>query len=192
VTSEPNTGQAQAITSGETLAAKRYALAAFELAREHGDIAAWQTAMVEMAEFMSDPEVRRVLLNTRVSQEPKQRLIEAALGNLPQRPLNLARLLVRKNRSALAAEIAAAFNQMAEAERGVTRARARTAVPLSDAEKDALARRLREQTGHEVILDFEVDPSLLGGVVLLMGDRLIDASTRGRLEAMRDQLVGAL
>ena len=194
MTSEQNSGagQGQAIASGDTLAARRYAVAAFELAKEHGDYDAWSAAFTEIAEFMADPEVRRVLENTRVSREPKQRLVEAALGDLPPLPLNLARLLVQKNRTGLAPDIAAAYRELTEAERGVTRARATTAVPLSEAEVAALARRLQEQTGGEVILDVEVDPSLLGGLVVQIGDKLIDASTRAKLEAMRESLVGAL
>jgi F-type H+-transporting ATPase subunit delta len=184
--------QAQASASGETLAARRYALAAFEIAKERGEIDAWRDAMDQIAEFMTDPEVRRVLENTRVGQEPKQRLIATALADLPTLPLNLARLLVRKHRTALAGDIAVAFRQLIEDERGITRAHARTAVPLSEVEIEALARRLEAQTGHEVILDVEVDPSVLGGVVVQIGDRLIDASTRARLQALRENLVGAL
>jgi F-type H+-transporting ATPase subunit delta len=194
VTSEQNAsaGQNQVFASGETLAAKRYALAAFQIAKERGEIDAWRDALAQIAEFMSDPEVRRVLENTRVGQDPKQRLIDAALGDLPALPLNLARLLVRKHRTALAADIALSFSQMIEEERGITHAHARTAVPLSEAEVADLARRLQQQTGREVILDVEVDPSVLGGVIVQIGDRLIDASTRAKLQAMRESLVGAL
>ena len=194
MTSEQNSGagQSQAFASGETLAAKRYALAAFQIAKEHGDFDSWRDAMAQIAEFMSDAEVRRVLENTRVGQEPKQRLIAAALGDLPALPLNLARLLVRKHRTALAPDIALAFSQLIEEERGITHAHARTAIPLSDAEVADLSRRLQQQTGQEVILDVQVDPSLLGGVVVQIGDRLIDASTRARLHALRESLVGAL
>jgi F-type H+-transporting ATPase subunit delta len=194
VTSEPNASadRNQAIASGETLAAKRYALAAFQIAQERGDVEAWRSAMDQIAEFMGDSEVRRVLENTRVGQDPKQRLIGAALGDLPELPLNLARLLVRKHRTALAGEIAYAFSQLIEEERGITHAHARTAVPLNEAEVADLAQRLQQQTGHEVILDVEVDPTVLGGVVVQIGDRLIDASTRARLQAMRESLVGAL
>ena len=194
MTNQQDSGDSQArrIASGESLAAKRYALAAFELARESGDIDAWRDAIAQIAEFMTDPEVRRVLDNTRVGQEPKQRLIDAALGDLPQLPLNLARLLVRKNRTSLAGDIADWFNQFVEQEQGIQRARARTAVPLSDAEVAELTQRLEAQTGSRVVLDVEVDPTILGGVVIQIGDRLIDASTRARLHALRESLVGAL
>ena len=184
--------KAAVIASGDSLAAKRYALAALDIAKEHGTIAEWTDALSQIGEFMTDPEVRRVLENTRVSQEPKQRLIDAALSDLPALPLNLARLLVRKHRTALAGEIASQFNQLVEAESGIEHARAVTAVPLSDAERVALEQRLQQQTGHKVILDVEVDPTLLGGLVVQIGDRLVDASTKARLQAMRESLVGAL
>jgi F-type H+-transporting ATPase subunit delta len=194
VTSEQNAGadRYQKIATGETLAAKRYALAAFQIAQEQGNVEAWRDGLAQIAEFMGDPEVRRVLENTRVTPEPKQRLIEAALGDIDPMPLNLARLLLRKHRTALAGEIAFAFGQLIETDRGITHAVARTAVPLSDTEKADLARRLQEQTGKEVILQVEVDPSVLGGVVVQIGDRLFDASTRAKLRAMRESLVGAL
>jgi F-type H+-transporting ATPase subunit delta len=194
VTSEPDatSSQLDGTVSGENLAAKRYAQAAFEIAREQGEVQAWRDGLNQIAVFMSDPEVRRVLENTRVGQEPKQNLIVTALGDTLPLALNLARLLVRKNRTALAPDIAGYFEQLMEQERGVSRVRAITAVPMNDAERDALTQRLREQTGNEVILQVEVDPSLLGGLVLQIGDRLIDASTRGRLQAMRESLVGSV
>jgi F-type H+-transporting ATPase subunit delta len=190
LTNEPSPEQAPA--GGDSLAAKRYAMAAFELAQERGDTDAWLTAIRQIAEFMGDPEVMRVLENSRVGQEPKQRLIEAALSDLPPLPLNLARLLVRKNRTALAVDIGSQFEQLLEQQRGISRARAITAVPLGDAERNALALRLREQTGKEVLLETGVDPELLGGVVVQIGDRLIDASTRARLRALRENLVRAV
>jgi F-type H+-transporting ATPase subunit delta len=190
LTSEP-TALNDGAGEGENLAAKRYAMAAFELAQEHKDTDAWLTAVRQMAEFMGDPEVRRVLENTRVGQEPKQRLIDLALSDLPALPLNLARLLVRKNRTALAVDIADQFERLLEEQRGVSRAKATTAVPLGDAERQALFRQLSQRMGGEVVLETEVDPELLGGVVVQIGDRLIDASTRSKLRALRDNLTRA-
>jgi F-type H+-transporting ATPase subunit delta len=192
VTSEPTAGTGQVETSGEAIAAKRYALAVLALADQHGDAPAWQDVLRQIADFMTDPDVRRVLENTRVGQEPKQRLIAAALNDLPVLQLNFARLLVRKHRTALAHDISLIFDRLLEEQQGVTRAKATTAVALNDAERNALAARLREQVGHDVILETDVDPDLLGGVVVQIGDRLIDASTRAKLTAMRERLVGAL
>ncbi|HWO74236.1 MAG TPA: F0F1 ATP synthase subunit delta [Dehalococcoidia bacterium] len=182
--------RAAAAVSGDAVAARRYAQAVFELAQERGDAAAWQDSLRQIAEFMSDPEVRRVLENARVSQEAKQRLVAAALADLPGLALNFARLLVRKGRTNLAWQIADQFNQMLEAQSGISRARAITAVPIGDAEREALQRRLEEQLGRKVVIEPEVDPNLLGGVVIQIGDRLIDASTRAKLRALRESLVG--
>ena len=174
------------------LAAKRYAQAAFELAAQAGNLAEWSGALDEIASFMGDDEVRRVLENTRVAQEAKQQLIEAALADLAPLPLNLARLLVRKSRPTLAGEIAAEFKRLAEAREGVVHARALTAVELSGDERESLARRLREQTGRQIVLETAVEPGLVGGVVVQIGDRLIDASTRGRLAALRKTLAESM
>jgi F-type H+-transporting ATPase subunit delta len=172
---------------GESLAAKRYAQAAFELAGS--DLAGWQRAIEEIAEFMGDDEVRKVLENSRIPQEPKMRLVAAALADLPAMPLNLARVLVRKSRTALAPTIAEQFSAMVQAQQGIQKAHATTAVPLTSAEQEALAQRLQASTGHPVELETDVDPELLGGVVVQIGDRLIDASVRGKLDALRKALV---
>ena len=66
------------------------------------------------------------------------------------------------------------------------------AKPPKTAQRQALARRLGEQTGLRIVLETAVDPRLLGGVVIQIGDRLVDASTRARLEALRQSLVGAV
>ena len=65
----------------------------------------------------------------------------------------------------------------------------RTAVELSEEQRNALAAQLAQATGKQVLLEGEVDPSLLGGAVIRLGDRLIDGSTRSRLRALRSQLV---
>ena len=173
-------------------AARRYARAAFELAQEKGAVLEWTSAIDQIAQFMMRPDVRNALSNTRFSQESKQKLVEAGLGDLPPLPLNFARLLVRKSRARLIADIASVFHEMVEAQRGIARATAHTAIALTDVERDALVLQLRQRTGKDVVLQTEVDPSLLGGVVIQIGDRLIDGSTKAKLEALRQSLVGAV
>jgi F-type H+-transporting ATPase subunit delta len=177
---------------GLETAAKRYAQAAFELASRDKDIESWAASIDAIAEFMSEADIKRVLENTRVSQETKLQLIGAGLGDLPRMPLNLARLLVRKGRTNLAGDIAAAFRQLVDDESGIAHVYARTAVPIDEAELAALTTRLRDRTGKNVVLETEVDPSLLGGIVIQIGDQLVDASTRARLQALRGSLVGAV
>jgi ATP synthase F1 delta subunit len=140
--------------TGESLAAKRYAQAAYELAGS--DLAGWQGAIDEIAEFMGDDEVRKVLENSRVPREPKLRLVAAALADLPALQLNLARVLVRKGRTALAPEIAVQFRGLVAAQQGIQKAVATTAVPLTSAEQETLSQRIEASTGHPVELETEV------------------------------------
>jgi F-type H+-transporting ATPase subunit delta len=174
------------------IAAKRYAQAAFELALESDALAAWTGALGRIAHFMSDGDAARALLNGRVSRDVKHQLIDAGLGDLPRTALNLAHILVNKGRIGLATEIAEQFTRMVEEHQGLSRAKATTAVDLSDTDREALLQRLRQSTGRQVLLETSVDPAILGGVVVQIGDRLIDGSTKSRLEALRDSLVGAV
>ena len=170
------------------VAAKRYAQAAFDLAGP--DAAAWTPALDRIAVFLTESDSARVLQNPRVTAETKQEIVEAGLGDLPRLPLNLARLLVRKGRSELARQVADYFGELLAESEGRARARAVTAVELSDQEREDLTRRLRERTGRRILLETSVDPAILGGIVVQIGDRLIDGSTRARLDALRRQLVG--
>lgn len=178
--------------NGSDLAAKRYAQAAFELALEANDLATWENALDQIGQFMGEPEVSSVLENTRAAKDAKLQLIEAALNDLPAQPLNLARLLVRKQRTGLAPEIAVQFRAMVQERSGIRHVKASTAVALTETERLQLTARLRETTGHEVVLETAVDPALLGGLVVQIGDRLIDASTRHRLQELRKSLEGSM
>jgi F-type H+-transporting ATPase subunit delta len=85
------------------------------------------------------------------------------------------------------------FRRLDDRRQGVTNATATSAAALRPDEIQALTTRLEQSTDGRVALDVQVDPSLLGGLVVRIGDRLIDGSVRGRLERLRNQLIsGAL
>ena len=101
--------------------------------------------------------------------------------------------MIRRGRIDQLPRVAEEFHRLDDRRNGITTALATSAAPLGPAEVSALTERLQEMTGGRVRLDLEVDPSLLGGLVVRVGDRLIDGSVRGRLERLRNQLVsGAL
>jgi F-type H+-transporting ATPase subunit delta len=121
-------------------------------------------------------------------------LIAEALGGRVSGPvLNLVQLLLRRGRIDQLPNVAAAFRRLDDARRGITVATATSATALGPDEVRALTARLEQMTGGPVELEIAVDPSVLGGLIVRVGDRLIDGSVRGRLERLRDQLVsGAL
>jgi F-type H+-transporting ATPase subunit delta len=88
----------------------------------------------------------------------------------------------------LGPSIAAFFREMVDQERGVVRASVTSAVELDEGRRASLLQRLREETGHDVVLEERIDPEVLGGLVVRIGDRMLDGSARSRLRALRSRL----
>ena len=170
------------------IAARRYGEAAFQIARDSGTEERWSEGLSLMAAVFSDPEIAAVLQEARVSTADKIRLVEGALAGVDPLVLNLARLLVHRGRTALAPQIAEAYQELADAERGIAHALVTTAVPLSDAETAAVADKLSEISGRQVLVETHVDEGIIGGLVARIGDKLIDGSTRSQLTALKRRL----
>lgn len=173
------------------IAARRYAEAAFQIARDNGTEDAWSEGLERLAALMADPEVAAVMQAAKVSQKDKLALLDKALEGVDPLVLNLARLLAHRGRAALAPQIAEAFQELVDAERGIAHALVTTAVPLSQDEEKAVAEKLGEITGKQVVVKTEVDEGIIGGLVARIGDRLIDGSTRSHLEALKHRLQGS-
>ena len=180
--------------AGRETAARRYAEAAFEVALRDDTVEAWRADLETAAGVASDPRVGHLLANPAVPLETRTKMLETILGKAVSKPvLNLIGLMIRRGRIEELPKVAAEFRRLDNARQGITIASATSAAPLSPDEIQALTERMETFTGGRVELDVQVDPSLLGGVVVRVGDRLIDGSVRGRLERLRNQLVsGAL
>ena len=126
-----------------------------------------------------------------MAAEEKQKLVEDALAGADPLVLSLAHLLLRRGRTALGPQIAEAYEEMLDEAKGIAHALVTSAIPLSEEDVTTVIRRLSEITGQEVAVETEVDENILGGLVVRIGDRLIDGSTKSRLEALKHQLSGA-
>jgi F-type H+-transporting ATPase subunit delta len=138
--------------------------------------------------LMSDPGAQAFLTRSKASFAERSAFVERSIAGADPLVINLGKLLVRKNRTALAPFIAEAFREMADVQQGVAHAKVRTAVPLDDSERQALGRRLSSLAGRSVEMQLEVDPSILGGIVARIGDEVIDGSAKGKLMALRRRL----
>jgi F-type H+-transporting ATPase subunit delta len=172
------------------VAAKRYAQAAFDIARQRDELDRWVEDLQAIADLVAQPGVVDVLASSRVPFEDKERLLSTGLADVSPLALNLARLLVQKGRIALAQQVRDEYQRLLDEHRGMAHAVVFTAVPLSQEEERAVGQRLRELTGKEIVLERQVDPEILGGLVARVGDRLVDGSTRTRLLDLRRQLAG--
>jgi F-type H+-transporting ATPase subunit delta len=175
-------------------AARRYAEAAFEVGTRDGTLERWRADLDLAASLAGDRRSLNVLANPAIPIERRATALDQLLGDrVTAQTANLIRLLLRRGRIEDLPRVAAEFRRLDDRRQGITHATATSATELTQDEIRALTARLEQSTGGRIALDVEVDPSLLGGLIVRVGDRLIDGSVRGRLERLRNQLIsGAL
>jgi F-type H+-transporting ATPase subunit delta len=175
-------------------AARRYAEAAFEIAMRDGTLERWRADLDEAAGVLGDERALSVVGNPAIPVEKRESVLHELLeGRISEQALNLDDLMVHRDCIEDLPRVAAEFRRLDDERQGITHATATSAIELTPDEIRELTTRLEQSTGGRIALDVEVDPSLLGGLVVRVGDRLIDGSVRGRLERLRNQLIsGAL
>jgi F-type H+-transporting ATPase subunit delta len=171
-------------------AARRCAEAAFQIASRDDTVDEWQERLDQLAALMADERIQQVAANPAVALEDRESVLQEALEWRPGDPaLSLVRLLVHRGRLGLAEAIGREYRRLVQRARGIVPAVVTSATELSDAEQTAIRERLAEMTGQTIDMTVQLDPDLIGGVVVRIGDHMIDASVRGRLERLRAQLV---
>ncbi len=171
-------------------AARRYAQAAFQIASEQGTVDTWRAELGDVASVLAESDVAAVFADDRVPMEQREAMVERILDVSPM-VLNLAKLLVQKARAAEARAVANAFERMADDAAGIAHAQVTTAVPLSSEQLTAIETQLSTSLGKSVRARGNVDPSIIGGLVVRVGDKLVDGSIRTRLKQLRRELEGA-
>jgi F-type H+-transporting ATPase subunit delta len=167
----------------------RYAEAAFEIAERDGTVDAWLEQLSNAAVAVSEPGVVRRLEDPNVPLEARLEALRSAIGTgmLPQMG-NMLALVLRRRRVERLPGIAREFRRLYNRRAGIVEATATSAAELDSTELAALRTRLEQMTGGRIELETHVDPALLGGIQVRLGDTLIDGSVRGRLERLRNQL----
>lgn len=175
-------------------AARRYAEAAFEVAVGDDALDAWRKDLDTAAAVVGQERIGRALANPAIPLETRIATAEATFGRLVgPKVMNLLRLMLRRGRIQELPRLAAEFSRLDDERQGIARASVTSTLPLEPDEVSALKERLASSTDRRVELDLNVDPELLGGLVVRLGDQLVDGSVRSRLERLRNRLVsGAL
>jgi F-type H+-transporting ATPase subunit delta len=136
-----------------------------------------------------DPSMRNFLFSPQVATEAKHALIDKVLkGRASDLTVEFLHILVDKKRIMFVADIAQAYILLYEKEKGIIEVTAITAVPLEDRLREKLLRTLESQTGKSIRLTHEINPHILGGMIVRMEDKLIDGSVRFQLEQLRRHL----
>jgi F-type H+-transporting ATPase subunit delta len=170
--------------------AKRYANALFAAASEKADVVAVEKELVETLElWRSQPELPRFLAHPTVSRAVKKETVAKLFGGrVSQLVLNFLYVLLDHRRETHLPQIVAEYQKRVDEAVGRIHAQVETALPLSEEEARELEAQLARKTGKEVSLRLEVNPALIGGARVRVGDRVWDASLLGRLERFRGQL----
>jgi len=171
--------------------AERYATAIFELAREDGSLDKIADDADTLTAALSESEAFRDLVHSPVYPRDQQ---QAAIGALADRmglhdiTANTLRLMASKRRLFVLRDLARQLREMIARERGEVTAEVTSASELSDAQRDQLSQALKEAVGRDVNINLSVDESLIGGLVVKVGSKMIDTSIRSRLDSLQNSM----
>lgn len=173
--------------------AQKYARALFSLGKKTGlpELESYASSLdVLHSALAASPKLTRIFSNPLFSAEEKKGVIAkiAAEFKFKETVSNFCLLLADKNRLAEFAGIVTVFKQLLDAEKGIMRGELTTAVALEAARQAEVIKELEKKAKHTLVLQFGVSPEILGGVVLKVGDLVMDASLRAQLSILKDTI----
>jgi F-type H+-transporting ATPase subunit delta len=173
-----------------TTVARPYADAAFRIAREQNALSRW-SEMVKLAEAIAtDPQMAEALANPKLDTGDKTSLLLSIAGDRFSDDMrNFVRVLIEADRIELLPEIRTLFEALRNDAEGVARATIETALPLTDAQLEQITAALAKRFGKRIEASTSINPALIGGARIAVGDTVIDGSVREKLEAMRHALL---
>jgi ATP synthase F1 delta subunit len=170
-------------------AQRMYARALYEAAKDQDKLDAVREELGDFVEAQRQvPELRELLRNPQLDQRLKASALEELLGGDEQLVRNFLLLLAEKNRAGEIDEIAREFDRLVAEAEGILDVELTTAVELSDEETREVIAQIEKASGRKVEATQRVDPNLIGGLVLQAGSLRLDASVRGRLDRLRQEL----
>ena len=171
--------------------ARPYAEAVFKLADGQGKLADWSAALANLAAVAADERVRRAVGDPNLPAAKVAGLFIAILaGRLSGEAENLVRVLAQNGRLDVLSEIRLQYEALRNEREGVIEAQVISAFELGEAQLADLVVRLEKKTGRKVKAKVSVDKELIGGVRVVLGDKVIDGSARAQLGALENALKG--
>ena len=168
--------------------ARPYADAAFQLARATNALGPWQQALDRMAAVAADAQMVECISNPRLLPAQVSQLFLDVAGSVSAEQQNFVRLLVDNDRLQVLPEIRDLYVELKNGQEGVQEADIASAFPLDDATLKNLVAELEARFKCRIQATVSLDPALIGGVRIAVGDQVIDASVRGKLAAMATAL----
>jgi len=169
--------------------ARPYAEAVFALAKERNALSKWSDMLMLLVTVFDDPQLQAAIANPKVTKADIERLILAVCGEkIDADARNFIQLLVENGRLSAVAEIRRIFELLKSEDEGVVEAQISSAFPLEGQELEKIVSLLSKRYQKNVSPTVDVDPDLIGGITVQVGDKVWDASVRGRLQDMATAL----
>ncbi len=169
--------------------ARPYAEAVFRLADAGSSLAPWSDMLAALAAVAADARVRAAIADPKLSDAQVAGVFLSILsGKLSAEAENFVRVLAENRRLELLPDIRTQYEILKNAREGMIEAVVFTAFELTDAQKAELVQRLEKKTGRSIKPHYQLDSSLIAGVKVLLGDKVIDASARAQLGALEAAL----
>lgn len=176
------------------IVARRYAKALFAVAQVQSDkdaMAQYGGDLARLAGLLENaPELTKIFRNPIFGVEEKRGVIVKILEKVAPCAMvrNFCLLLADKNRLSFLPEISASYSTLLDSAQGVLRGKLVTAVRLSDVVQKNVVDKLQRESGQTVVLDYEVDQEIIGGLMLKIGDKILDASIRAQLQILKENI----
>ena len=169
--------------------ARPYAQAVFELARDSGRFDEWSDSLKSLCEIVEHPDIGAMINDPRITRDQiLDVMLEIGGDGFDEQTGNLVRILGHYRRLAAIPMIARQYESLRAQEEGIIEAELETAFEIEDEQRSSLVAALQKRLGRKVRLTSNVNPDLLGGVVVRAGDWVIDGSVRARLEKLSSSL----
>jgi F-type H+-transporting ATPase subunit delta len=175
----------------ERTLARRYARALLGVAEQRGEIDRVEADLQGLGEaWHASADLRTLMAHPSVPADRKRAALAAVLaGRVSDVTLRFFDLLLSKKRLGLVRDIAEEYGAAADEARGIAKAHVTTYMALGDRHREKLVERLQAFTSRaKIVLEEEVDPTILGGIIVRIGDQVLDGSVRGKLRGLRERL----
>lgn len=169
--------------------ARPYAEAVFKLACEQKALAHWSEALANLDAVVADDRVKALISDPNVSAQQIEELVLGVVADqfdagVAKEARSFVQVLVKNSRLEVTPQIRELYESLKREQEGVLEAHVISALPISDDQVKTLVATLESKFKRRITTKVEVDPQLIGGVKIVVGDKVIDATVRGRLDAM--------
>jgi len=181
------------LVTDKVTVATEYAQAVFDTAMEKGELDMWRADLNIIAATVREPTLAGIMRSVTLSPREKMETLSKRLVKVGPQALNFVRLLIEQDRIELIDQIVSEYERLLDAHYlDVEYVEVTTAIPLDEEHKERIAHRLAEIRGRQIRLSSRTDPSIVGGMIIRIGDRVIDGSVRNRLIELKQSLGGGI